>query len=70
MSPWHYSPLSFRHDLPAEPGSRLPLNRLLLAERRLVLLSRLPPDSVAAPSRPALAGLLRRVRAWLNGGRG
>jgi len=59
----------FRSDLPDGHDERLSLNRLLLAERRLLLLSRLSTDSVATPRRPALAELFRRVRAWLNGGR-
>jgi len=69
MSPWHYSPLLSRSDLPAEPDRRLPLNQLLLAERRL-LLSRLSTGSVAASKWPAPVGLLRRVWCWLKGDRG
>ncbi|MDN0074474.1 hypothetical protein QU481_06135 [Crenobacter sp. SG2303] len=68
MSPWHYSPLLSRPDLPAGQDEHLSLNRLLLAERRL-LLSRLSTDSVATPRGPAPLGLLRRLWCWLNGGR-
>jgi hypothetical protein len=68
MSPWHHSPRLSRPDLPVEPADRLPLNRMLLAERRL-LLSRFCADAAAGLKRPSPAGLLRRVWAWLHGGR-